>query len=126
MHVVYVALGGALGAACRHLIGLGVLRWLGPGFPYATLLVNILGSFLMGLLIVALSLKFNGHQEARLFLATGVLGGLTTFSTFSLDVAVLIERGAMVEAGFYIGASVLVSVAALFLAMSFGRFLWGA
>lgn len=119
-HLLLVALGGAIGASFRHLAGLGALRLLGPAFPYGTLFVNVVGSFIMGLFIAWL-VKRGGSQELRLFFATGVLGGFTTFSAFSLDVANMIERGAMMPAFGYIAASVVISILALFLGLWFGR-----
>jgi CrcB protein len=97
-HLVLVALGGALGSGLRHLVNLAALRLIGPGFPWGTLTVNIAGGFLMGLFVELLARRFGGSAELRLFVATGVLGGFTTFSAFSLDVAVLYERGAVVQA----------------------------
>lgn len=110
----WVALGGAIGASARHLVGVQAVRLMGHGFPWGTLTVNILGSLLMGVLIEAMALKFGAGQHARAFLATGVLGGFTTFSAFSLDVAVLWERGAAGLAAAYVAASVILSIAALF------------
>ena len=109
-----VALGGAIGASGRHLVGIATLRAFGPGFPWGTLTVNIVGSFLMGVLIELMALKLNISNEMRLFLATGILGGFTTFSAFSLDMALMIERKQVLSAGLYAGASVGLSVAALF------------
>ena len=112
--LIYVALGGALGASARYLIGTHTLRLMGSGFPWGTLCVNVLGSFLMGGLIGAMALKLNLSQEVRHFLTTGILGGFTTFSAFSLDFAVLTERKAHVLAWSYLGASVVLSILALF------------
>jgi CrcB protein len=113
-HLLFVAAGGAIGAGCRHLVGLAALRLLGPGFPFGTLTVNVVGSLLMGVLIGSLALRFEAPAGLRLFLATGVLGGFTTFSAFSLDVAVLAERGETAAAAGYIAASVVLSIGALF------------
>ena len=109
--LLYVALGGALGAAGRYLTGLATLRLMGPGFPWGTLFVNVLGSFLMGLLIVALADKV--HERVQLFLLTGLLGGFTTFSAFSLEALVLYERGQPAVAGLYIAASLILSLGAV-------------
>ncbi|NDV02247.1 fluoride efflux transporter CrcB [Pseudoroseicyclus tamaricis] len=116
-----VALGGALGASLRYLAGLGTLRLAGPGFPWGTLAVNILGSFAMGTLIVILA-----HLSATRFaplLMTGLLGGFTTFSAFSLDAITLFERGQPGTAALYVTASLVLSVGAcaagLLLARSF-------
>lgn len=115
--------GGAIGAGLRHIINSGALRLLGLGFPWGTMIVNIVGSFLMGLLIEALALR-SGSPEIRTFLATGVLGGLTTFSAFSLDFAVLLERGALFPAALYLVGSVAFAIGALFAGMAVGRMLF--
>lgn len=116
-HVFIVALGGAIGSGLRHMTNLAALRLLGPGFPWGTLTVNIVGCFLMGVFIELLARRLGGSAELRLFVATGILGGFTTFSAFSLDFAVLTERGALAQAFLYVAASVLVSIAALFLGL---------
>ncbi|WP_136657415.1 fluoride efflux transporter CrcB [Nitratireductor sp. XY-223] len=112
--LLIVALGGAIGATLRHLVNLASLRMLGPNFPWGTLTVNIVGSFVMGLFIELLTRRLGGSQELRLLIATGVLGGFTTFSAFSLDIAVLWERGAVLSASVYAVSSVVLSIAALF------------
>jgi CrcB protein len=123
--VLLVFLGGGLGAAVRHLVNLGAGRFLGIAFPWGTFGVNITGSFLMGLLVAWLATKYEGGgQDLRLFLATGVLGGYTTFSSFSLDAVALWERGAQVAAAAYIIGSVVLSIAALAAALAIGRS-WG-
>lgn len=111
---VLVALGGAIGASGRHMVGLATLRYFGPGFPWGTLAVNVLGSFAMGVLVELLATRFNASNDVRLFLATGLLGGFTTFSAFSLDVGLMLERKQMLTAALYASASVGASVAALF------------
>ncbi|MEE4117701.1 MAG: fluoride efflux transporter CrcB [Paracoccaceae bacterium] len=113
--LLQVALGGALGASARYLVNTAVMRALGPGFPWATLAVNVAGSFLMGVLVVWLARR--GGQHLAPFLATGILGGFTTFSAYSLDVATLWERGEVVQAMGYALGSVALSVGALFAAM---------
>jgi CrcB protein len=113
-HLLLVAAGGAVGASMRHLVGLAALRLIGPGFPWGTLGVNIVGSFAMGVLIELLARRVGASPELRLFVATGILGGFTTFSAFSLDVAVLWERGAHMAAAGYVAASVAGAIAALF------------
>lgn len=120
-HILIVAAGGAVGAALRHLAGLAALRLMGGGFPWGTLSVNVIGSFLMGVFIELLALKLQGSTELRLFIATGLLGGFTTFSAFSLDIVVLWERGAGMLAAAYIAASVLISLAALFAGLALVR-----
>ncbi|ANT60003.1 protein CrcB [Salipiger sp. CCB-MM3] len=110
--VLQVALGGALGASGRYLTGLAMARLLGKGFPWGTLTVNIVGSFAMGVIVVLLG-NLSANRFAP-FLMTGVLGGFTTFSAFSLDFATLYERGDIALSGIYVAASVAVSLAALF------------
>ena len=106
-----VALGGALGASARYLTNVGILRLVGPGFPWATVTVNVLGSFLMGVLVIALA-EVLGNRYAP-FLMTGLLGGFTTFSAFSLDAVTLWEGGRPELAAAYVAGSVLLSIAAL-------------
>ena len=120
-HLLIVALGGALGSGMRHLVNLASLRLFGPGFPWGTLTVNIVGSLAMGLFVELLARRFGGSAELRLFVATGILGGFTTFSAFSLDVAVLYERGVMAQAALYVIASLVAAVLALFLGMWLGK-----
>lgn len=116
-----VAAGGALGAGARHLVNIGFGRLLGPAFPWATVFVNVFGCLAMGLLIAAFALRFSGSLDARTFLATGVLGGFTTFSAFSLDFANLVERGDWGLALAYAGGSVALSITALFIGLWVGR-----
>ena len=113
-HLVIVAAGGAVGASLRHLTGLAAMRLLGVNFPWGTLAVNIVGSFAMGVFIELLARRFGAPTELRLFVATGLLGGFTTFSAFSLDVAVLWERGAAGTAAGYVLVSVIGAILALF------------
>lgn len=118
------AMGGALGAGARYLVGVGALRFFGPGFPWGTLIVNVAGSLMMGVLIASLALRYSLTNEMRTFLATGILGGFTTFSAFSLDFAVLIERKAQGLALLYLGASVGLSILALFSGLYIARTLF--
>lgn len=120
-HLILVCAGGAIGAGLRHLTNIAAARALGAVFPWGTLTVNIIGSFAMGLFIEILARKLNASQEVRLFVATGVLGGFTTFSAFSLDVAVLWERGAAGPAAAYVSVSVVVSILALFAGLWLAR-----
>lgn len=113
--------GAGLGGAMRHGVNVATLRLLGPGFGYGTLFVNVVGSFLMGILAAQLALKGEIAQPWRLFLATGVLGGFTTFSAFSLDTALLYERGEIGLTALYIVASVVGSIAALFAGLALVR-----
>ena len=110
-NLIYVALGGALGAVARYLTGMAAVRLMGHGFPWGTLTVNVIGSFLMGVLVVALA-EFSATRYAPL-LMTGLLGGFTTFSAFSLDAMVLYERGDVTLAAGYVALSVILSLLAL-------------
>lgn len=116
--VLLVAVGGGVGAAARHVVGLASLRVLGPGFPYGTMIVNVLGSLLMGLLIEWLARR---GAPLRPLLATGVLGGFTTFSTFSLDAVALWERGEGGAAALYVAASVALGLGGLIAGLAVGR-----
>ncbi|WP_431471026.1 fluoride efflux transporter CrcB [Sphingosinithalassobacter sp. LHW66-3] len=111
-HLLLVMLGGAIGAGARHLVGRATLAWFGPGYPVGTLTVNVLGGFAMGLLAGSLA-RAGGSEQLRLLVGVGVLGGFTTFSAFSLDVMMMLERGDWTSAGFYALVSVTGAVAAL-------------
>jgi len=121
MTYLIVFLGGGIGAALRHGFNLGFARLIGTGFPYATLWENVTGSLVMGLLVGWFALKGGVPQHWALFLTTGVLGGYTTFSAFSLDAVALYERGAVGLAALYVGLSVVLSIAALFAGMAVVR-----
>ena len=121
LHLVLVAAGGAIGASLRHLVNFAALRLVGPNFPWGTMAINIAGSLAMGVFIELLARRFNASNELRLFVATGILGGFTTFSAFSLDFAVLWERGALISALAYTIASVVGAVLALFLGLWLAR-----
>jgi CrcB protein len=112
--VLWVALGGAIGSAARHGVNVWSARVLGTEFPWHTLVVNVAGCFIMGALTGLMALKLNLSQDMRVFLTTGILGGFTTFSAFSLDVALLVERKAHLAAGAYAAGSVLLSLVAVF------------
>lgn len=115
LNVLFVALGGAFGAVSRYLLGGVILRRLGPGWPYGIFTINVLGGLMMGVLVGILAHRGGVNQEKwRLLIGVGVLGGFTTFSSFSLDVALMIERREWLAALFYSLASVVVSVVALF------------
>jgi CrcB protein len=116
-----VFLGGGLGAALRHGVNLLAARLLGTHFPYATIIENVSGSLVMGLLAGYFAFKGDAVQPIRLFLATGVLGGYTTFSAFSLDTALLWERGEVGLAVLYVAGSVALSIAALFAGLALMR-----
>lgn len=111
-----VFLGGGIGAALRHYVNVVMVRWLGTAFPYNTLFANVSGSLVMGLLTAYFALRAGSPQSLKLFLTTGILGGYTTFSTFSLDSVVLWERSQYLAAAGY----VLVSVAASLVGLLFG------
>ena len=119
--LMLATVGGAIGAGARHLVNIGFGRWLGPHFPWSTVFINIVGSLLMGVVIEALALRFSGSLELRTFLATGILGGFTTFSAFSLDAVTLIQRGDMSSAALYIGGSVMLSILGLYAGLSLAR-----
>jgi len=112
--IAFVAVGGATGASLRYLAGIAAVKLFGLGFPVGTLFVNVIGSFAMGLFVELLVFKLDGSHELRLFVATGLLGGFTTFSAFSLDFAVLFERGQLAMAAGYLAASVAFSILGLF------------
>lgn len=120
-----VFLGAGLGGTLRHGVNVAALRVAGPGFPLGTLCVNVLGCLAMGLLAGWLALKAGDAWSAqvRTFLATGVLGGFTTFSAFSLDAALLWERGQPAIAAAYVVGSVLFSLAGLFAGLAIVRHL---
>jgi len=111
--ILAVAAGGALGSVARYLVGVASTRAFGLAFPWGTLIVNIAGSFLIGVLVELFALKADLPQEARVFLTVGLCGGFTTFSTFSLDAWVLVERGQWWQAAAYVAGSVLLSVGGL-------------
>ena len=118
-----IATGGAIGAVSRHYVAGYVFRTFGSGFPYGTFAVNIIGSLLMGFLVTAFALKFQTSQELRGFLTVGILGSFTTFSTYSLETVLLIERGDWTGAATYAFGSMLVGVMALFFGIWLGRVL---
>jgi CrcB protein len=116
-----VFLGAGIGGALRHGVNNVSARAFGLGFPLGTLVVNILGSFLMGLLAGYFAVRPGVSQQARLFLTTGLLGGFTTFSAFSLDTALLVERHAYAMAAAYVLGSVIAGLAALFIGLGLSR-----
>lgn len=121
MGYLIVFLGGGIGAALRHGVNLSAARLFGTAFPYGTLTVNVVGSVMMGLLAAYFAFKGDATQHWRLFLTTGVLGGFTTFSAFSLDVALLYERGQLGLAALYVLVSVAVSFVGLFAGLAIVR-----
>ncbi len=121
MTYLLVFLGGGIGSTLRHVINMLCARTLGTGFPYSTFLINISGSLVMGLIAGYLAFKGEASQPWRLFLMTGVLGGYTTFSAFSLDTAVLYERGELGLAALYVLGSVILSIAGVFAGLAIVR-----
>ena len=121
MLYLIVFLGAGIGGALRHGVNVVSARLFGFGFPYGTLIVNVVGSFLMGLLAGYFAFRPGIGQHARLFLTTGILGGFTTFSAFSLDTALLVERHAYGLAAGYAVGSVAASVSALFFGLALFR-----
>lgn len=120
--ILAIAAGGALGAVLRHFLNSFAASVMGTGFPYGIFAANIIGSFLMGVLIVYFALAGEGTQTLKAsFLTVGLLGAFTTFSTFSLDAALMIERGQFLTAGLYIGGSVVLAIGGLFLGMAITR-----
>ncbi len=116
-----VAVGGATGSVMRYLVGIGSSKLFGTNFPWGTLIINVTGSFLIGAFVGLFASKWDLPQAARIFLTVGICGGYTTFSTFSLDAWVLVERGESFSAFAYMIASVVLSVGALVAAMQIVR-----
>jgi CrcB protein len=121
MVYLIVFLGGGIGAALRHGVNIAAARALGTGFPFGTLTVNVVGSLVMGLMAAWFAFEGSPSQHWRLFLTTGILGGFTTFSTFSLDTALLYERGELGLAALYVVVSVAAGVAGLFAGLALVR-----
>ena len=122
LSIAYVALGGALGAVARYLTGLALVRAFPGALPMGIWPINVVGSFLMGVFVVYAFHK--GFAQANLFVMTGLLGGFTTFSAFSLETVTLIEQGAWGQAGIYVALSVGLSIAALFAGLMLARGIW--
>ena len=116
---VYVALGGGVGAVLRYQVGRAATHWLGPNvvFPWGTLTVNLVGSLAMGLLAGFLARHGHGGEHWRLLIGVGLLGGFTTFSAFSLEMMLFVERGQLANAAIYGGVSIIAGVAALYLGL---------
>ncbi len=124
LNILLVAVGGAFGSVARYLVGLGATRLAGPNFPFGTLTVNIAGAFAIGLLVEMIARRFDASAEMRVFIVTGILGGFTTWSSFTLDTMVLFERGEIGLSALYLLASLLVSFAAVFAGLALGRALF--
>lgn len=112
-----IAGGGAIGALMRYAVNGAAMRFWGAGFPYGTLMINVAGSFLMGVLVAVFAHIWQPPSALRMFLLTGFLGAFTTFSSFALDFSVLWERGETLAAALYVMASVVLAIAALFAGM---------
>ena len=121
MNYLIVFIGGGLGAATRHGVNVFVPRLVGGDYPWHTIVINVTGCFIMGLLTELMALRLNVSNEMRLFLTTGVLGGYTTFSAFALDFAFLVTRRDMVGAAGYVLASVGLSLLACFAGLALVR-----
>jgi len=122
IRLLLVAAGGAVGSVARYMVGVQALRLFGSAWPYGTLAVNVVGGFLMGVLATWLAQSATAHQESwRVLLGVGVMGGFTTFSAFTLETALMIEKRAYGQAFTYTAASVLLALAALFAGMMFAR-----
>ena len=123
MNYLLVFFGGGLGASLRHAVNMACAKGFGTAFPYGTFIINISGSTVMGLIAGYLAFKGEATQHWRLFLMTGILGGYTTFSAFSLDTALLYERGEVALAVLYVLGSVGLSIAGLFAGLAVVRHL---
>lgn len=119
--VLAIAAGGAIGAVLRHYVSHGMVSWLGDGFPYGTLTVNVAGSFILGMLVAAFAHVWSPGEYMQAFLTVGMMGALTTFSTFSLDTAKLAQGGQLGLTALYIVLSVSLAIGALFGGLALGR-----
>ena len=120
-YFIAVVVGGALGAVARYLMMIGVGHWFGHGFPFATVLINIIGAFLLGSFVQISALFWSPSPELRIFITVGVLGSFTTFSTLALDVYMLWGRGEVIEATGYVAVSIIFGIAAFFTGVSVFR-----
>ena len=120
-NLLFVAMGGAVGAMLRYGISSGIYSWFGRSFPYGTLVVNVMGSFAIGLLSILLIEKFDVPHEVRLGLVVGVLGALTTFSTFSWDTLDLMEQGLMQKAFLNVLINVVVCITAAWIGAQWAK-----
>jgi CrcB protein len=123
VQVLLVALGGAIGSVFRYYVGVWSVRLAGPAFPWGTLTVNVVGSFVIGVFAELISRKFGASTDLRLLLMTGLVGGFTTFSAFSLDTIGLLESGEAMAAIVYVVASVVVSLMTVFAGLTVVRVL---
>jgi len=123
-HVIWIGLAGAVGAILRYLAHRGTMLLMGPGFPYGTLLVNVVGSFLIGALFVAFWERAMGGDLLRLSLMVGLLGSFTTFSAFSLDTWILVHHGAYLKAAVNVAGTVVTCLAATWLGIVLTRMIY--
>jgi CrcB protein len=121
LNILLAAMGGAIGSVLRYLVGVFSVRWFGPSFPWGTLTVNVVGSFVIGLMVEVIARRFNASAEMRVFIVTGIIGGFTTWSSFTLDTMVLFGRGATFAAAAYVIGSLVISFAAVFAGLALGR-----
>lgn len=119
--LLFVALGGALGASCRYGVGVAAAHFGSGQFPWGTFTVNVVGSFLLGVLVALMTFSWSPSAEMRAFLVVGVLGGFTTFSAYSLEVVLLMERDRLALAAVFMLGTVALSVAGLFAGMRLTR-----
>ncbi|WP_320199975.1 fluoride efflux transporter CrcB [Agrobacterium sp. rho-13.3] len=124
LNIALVAIGGAIGSVARYLVGIWGVRLAGPNFPWGTFTVNVVGAFLIGLLVEIIARRFDASAEMRVFVVTGILGGFTTWSSFTLDAVVLFERGDIGLSLLYLMGSLVVSFAAIFAGLALGRALF--
>ncbi|MBB3946952.1 CrcB protein [Rhizobium skierniewicense] len=124
LNIALVAFGGAIGSVARYLVGVWSVRLAGPNFPWGTMTVNIVGAFLIGLLVEVVARRFDASAEIRVFVVTGVLGGFTTWSSFTLDAVALFERGDVGQAALYLAGSLTLSFTAIFAGLALGRSLF--
>jgi CrcB protein len=122
MNILLVFIGGGLGAAARYLLQGAVYRFTGSAFPYGTIVVNVLGCFLIGLLMSSLEERFLAAPPLRIFLTIGILGGFTTFSSFSYETMVLLREGDLMAGGLNIIASMVLCLGATWLGLGLGRY----
>ena len=123
--LVAIALGGATGALARYFVAQQMTQWLGAGFPWGTFTVNLVGSFVLGLLAETFAFAADASPALRGFLIVGLLGSFTTFSTFSLDVALLFQRDRIDLAALYIAGSVILAIAGLYVGLKLARLALG-
>ncbi len=123
--ILVVAAGGALGSVARYLVGVWATRLFGIGFPWGTLCVNLVGSFVIGLVVELSALRFQLTPETRLFIITGLIGGFTIFSSYALEISAVMQRGNHILAALYAFGSIIAGVGAIFLAILIVRRIYG-